>query len=143
MRLSLIRFLMLVAVVVGFAVSNTSQAQAYDQYFNGDTNYVLIYGHQGNSWYLDKSSVVVKESSKKANAFACVVISVDVNGNVSGDKTYWYYQPCQRDNFNEAFYSNDGKTWKSFNVNDSAGYMQVVIGGFKTGWKVAFGSGWS
>jgi hypothetical protein len=134
---------MVFAFVIALAVVDMPQAQAYDTYLNGDTNYVLVYGHQGVSWYLDKSSVVIKQSDRQANAFACNIVIVDTNGNISGTKTYWYDEPCQRDNYNEACYSVNGTDWKVFNVNDTAGYMQVVVNGFKTGWKAAFGSGWS
>jgi hypothetical protein len=143
LRRILASFLMLFALIVGLAVVNMPQVQAYEQYLNGDTNYVIVYGHQGMSWYLDKSSVVVKESDQKANSFACNIVVVDVNGNITATKTYWYYEPCQRDNFNEAYCSNDGKSWNAFNVNDYAGSAQVVVNGFKTGWRAAFGSGWS
>ena len=137
------KVLVLAIMVCALAVITMPDAQAYDRYLNGDPNYILVNGRQGVSWYLDKSSVVVNQSDKEANAFACNIVSVDSNGNVTGTTTYWYYEPCQRNNDNEAYYSNDGNKWKSFNVNDSAGYMQLVINGFKTGWKIAFGSGWS
>lgn len=135
--------LMVAALVFGLAVVNVSTVQAYDKHLNGDTNYVLVYGHQGVSWYLDKNSVVVKKNDREANAFACIIVSVDPDGKITGSKTHWYYEPCQRDNYNEAYHSNDGKEWKPFNVKDTAGYMQVVVNGFMTRWKAAFGSGWS
>lgn len=143
MKRVLSSFLMVFAFVIALAVVDMPQAQAYDTYLNGDNNYVLVYGHQGVSWYLDKSSVVVKKSDREANAFACNIVIVDPDGNITGTKTYWYYEPCQRDNYNEACYSINGNDWKVLNVNDTAGYMQVVVNGFKTGWKTAFGSGWS
>lgn len=143
MKRSLTSVFMVIALVVVASTIFMPQAQAYDQYLNGDTNYAFLYERQGVVKYLDKSSVVIKQNNKDAHAFAENIVIVDANGNVIGTQITWYYQAINRDNYTEAQYSNDGKSWRKFDVNDSVGFMQVVVNGFKVGWKVAFGSGWS
>ena len=115
----------------------------YSKYLNGDTNYVLVYGHMGVAFYLDKSSVVAKQDDSTAHAFAENILSVDSDGNITGNQTYWYYQKVDSQDLYEAYKSNDGNHWNSFEINDDSGAMAVVVQGFKYGWPIAFGYGWS
>lgn len=136
-------FVMVLTLVSGIGItSNSSVTYAYDRYLNGDTNYVLLYGHQGVSYYLDLSSVVAKQQDSVAHAFAQNVVTV-ADGNITDTKTYWYYQARNSDDDFEAFVSNDGKNWRRFKVNDFTGAMAVVVTGFRYGFAEAFGYGWS
>lgn len=119
----------------------TAQAE-YARYYNGDANYPLVYGHQGVAWYLDKSSAVVKKDDAEGKTFACNVITVNENGNISGVKTYWYYKATS-DDMGTAYSSSDGQSWQSFDVGSTAGYMQVLVKTFKMGWYAAFGYSYS
>ena len=137
-------FVMVLTLVsgVGIITNNSSVTYAYDRYLNGDTNYVLLYGHQGVSHYLDLSSVVAKKQDSVAHAFAQNVVTV-VDGAITDTETYWYYQARNSDDDFEAFVSNDGKNWRRFKVNDFTGAMAVVVTGFRYGFAEAFGYGWS
>ena len=133
------------AILVGVSADGTTlpTAQAdYAQYYNGDSNYPLVYGHQGVAWYLDKSSIVVKKNDSEGNAFACNVITVNETGNISGTKTYWYYKVAGED-MGTAYSSPDGQNWQAFEVGSTFGYMQVLVKTFKIGWYAAFGYSYS
>lgn len=137
-------FIMLL-VIAGISMTEVPQAQAYqyDNYLNGDTNYPLLYGHMGSAWYLDKSSVVVKQDDSVAHKFAENIIMVDADNGYSiiNTGTLWFYQKLQRDDFFEA-YTGNGEKWRSFEVNSSYGADQVVVNAFKLGWKAAFRCSW-
>ena len=143
MKKKMTNVLMVFALIFSVLTVCMPNAQAYDKNLYGDDNYILVYGHMDVAWYLDKSSVVVKQNDKNAHAFAQNIVIVDPTGKITKTKTYWYYQAVKRDNYNEALFSEDGEKWKSFDVNSEFGFMQVVVNGFKTGWSVAFGCGWS
>ncbi|MBR3622405.1 MAG: hypothetical protein IKN43_03530, partial [Selenomonadaceae bacterium] len=49
-------FLTLVLIIF----SNTSFAN-YPTHLNGDKNYILVDGHMGVAWYVDRSSLKVKQ----------------------------------------------------------------------------------
>lgn len=137
--------LMVFALTIGLVISPTSMSQAqameYNQYWNGDTNYPLVYGHMGTAWYLDASSVVVQEDvydgSNIHRIWAENIISVDTAGSAQS-KTYWY-----RDYDGTMYYRDSSSDWKEFDPWSPYGFMQVVANGCKIGWRVAFGSTFS
>ena len=140
----------LVSVCIGLAVftgglfsdiNPTPVAQAYSEYYNGDYNFPIVYGHQGVDFYLDKSSIVVQESSSDAHKFACNVISVR-DGNINSVTTYWFYTSSSED-IGVFHYKYNNNSWRATSLGNDAGYMQVVNNTFRKGWAAAFGYSYS
>lgn len=51
-------FLTLTLITSMFTVSHAS---LYPEYLGGDTNFVLVDGHMGRAWYIDRSSLNVQK----------------------------------------------------------------------------------
>ena len=113
----------------------------YDQYYNGDSNYTLVYGHMGIAYYLDKSSATVLQDDGEGSEFAVNIITVNESGEISNTQTIWYFR-SNDESPSTAYTSLDGQKWKQFRMNDTAGFMQLTIGGYKAGYYAAFGHGW-
>lgn len=117
----------------------------YPDYLNGDINYPLVYGHMGMGFYLDKSSITIKENNKKTGSviFAENIVQFNIDKNEFG-KTYtiWFNEPVDRKEFNVAYVSNDGENWRKFYVNDTHGYNMSTRNSFLLGWKSIFYYDW-
>lgn len=131
-------FLVVVAITFGPATvpEGMPQVSAQQQYWNGDTNYPMVYGHMGVTWYLDASSVVVKQDVYEGQdidrIWAENIISVAEDGNAK-THTYWY-----RDNCGTMYFHRDDADWQEFDPFSYYGTMQVVVNGCKLGWRIAF-----
>jgi len=147
----LLTSLMVIMVMVfGVAIAQPEQvltqvsASGYDTYLNGDHNYQLIYGHMGGAEYLDISSIVVLTNNyTKQYTWAQNEVAVDTNkGNaIINTKTKWYSWVNDGSDNGSFYYSFTGKDgdWKSFDFYSDAGYMQSTTGGFRAGFRHAFG----
>ena len=119
-------------------------AHAAERNWNGDTNYLLLYAQGGDAWYLDKSSIVVKQDLYDGTDIDRVwaeniVMVRESSGEYENTRTYWF-----RDRSGDTMYTtNPRDKWSRFDTSDRAGYMQVTVRGFTTGWYYAFGSSWS
>ena len=60
---------MLVMVIGSVASAN------YPTHFNGNANYILVDGHMGTAWYVDKSSLVVQKYEPPQYIIAVNVVS--------------------------------------------------------------------
>ena len=63
----------------------------YPVYLNGNPDYVLLYGHMGNAWYVVKSSLHRSKTSRTAINIAAVSDADKGNTNISSIKTYNYW----------------------------------------------------
>ena len=120
------------------------QAYQYDKYLNGDTNYPLLHGHMGVAWYLDKSSVVVKQDDAIAHKFAenIIMVSADKDYSLISTATLWFCQRMKREEFFEAYVRSTKGEWRNFQVDSPYGADQVIVNAFKLGWKEAFRVSW-
>lgn len=73
--------LCLLAMLLVASVSHG--ASPYEEYYNGDYNYPLIWGHQGMAWYLDKSSLVCQDYDPPCYTLAINVFLVPEAGGGS------------------------------------------------------------
>lgn len=73
-------FCMVVGLMV-MMISSVAFAN-YPTYLNGDSNYILVDGHQGVAWYVDKSSLNVQEYNPPS-----YIIAINVVRAVSADGT--------------------------------------------------------
>lgn len=53
-------FLLLLSLCL-FLIVGTANANMYQHFLDGDTNYVMVDGHTGEAWYLDRSSLYVEK----------------------------------------------------------------------------------
>lgn len=67
--------LCLLATLLVMSVAQASSL--YEDYYNGDENYPLIWGHMGTAIYLDKSSLVCQDYEPPCYTLAINIISVD------------------------------------------------------------------
>lgn len=129
-----------------FFINHVQADNTYPDYLNGDSNYPIVYGHMGIGFYLDKSSIVVKENNKKNGnvIFAENIMSVDIdkNNEITNIYTVWYKEPSQRNVFNIAYISNDGVNWHEFHIDDTHGYNMTTRNSFLLSWKSIFYYDW-
>ena len=132
---------MVMTVLVAVAILGGVQAQhaeAYDKYWNGDTNYYLLDGKMGTTIYLDESSVTIKNNDDVAQIWAENFVYVNENNVCTGTKTVWFGTASG------VFYvSTDGDNWTQFSPGDNSGNMTARNNGFKRGYYVAFGHGYN
>lgn len=53
-------FLLLLSLCL-FLMAGTASASMYQRFLNDDPNYVIVDGHTGEAWYLDRSSLYVEK----------------------------------------------------------------------------------
>ncbi len=78
---------MLKALILGLLLTVLPSSMAfaeYPTYLKGNRSYILCGGHMGVGWYLDKSSLVVKESNAPHYLIAVDVVEV---ANADRDQT--------------------------------------------------------
>lgn len=143
-----LKCLVIFAVFALILTTNICRAGAsgeYPDYLNDDVNYPLVYGHMGIGFYLDESSIIVKEKNRKNGfvIFAENIISFNVDENKI-EKTYtvWFNEPAKREAFNVAYVSNNGDSWKMFYIDDTHGYNMSTRNSFLLGWKTIFYYDW-
>lgn len=82
-----------VFVFLGFG--NNSVSASYPTYLGGNSNYVLVDGHMGVAWYLDRSSLVVQKYAPPQYIIAVNVGKVNDadrgNTSISDVKTFRFF----------------------------------------------------
>ena len=75
MRKLCLMFTML--IVLSFAsIASASYNDIYDDHLGGDRNYILVDGHMGVAWYLDRSSLVVQKYAPPQYIIAVNIVTV-------------------------------------------------------------------
>ena len=86
------RLMFVVALLCVLSLGSIAQArQPYPEYWNGDRNFPLVWGHDGTAFYIDRSSIEISRRSDTVLVAAINVLSVDERGteyrsNVTGKK---------------------------------------------------------
>ncbi|WP_432647736.1 hypothetical protein [Mitsuokella sp.] len=71
------KIISVVLLLITLCLASMAQASSmYEDYYNGDTNFPIIYGHMGTAWYLDKSSLVCQDYNPPCYTLAINVIVV-------------------------------------------------------------------
>lgn len=91
----------------------------YPSHLNGDSNFILVDGHMGVAWYVDRSSLNVQKYAPPEYIIAVNVVSADSvigderdfysggQGKITGVKTYRFYY-----NWNtKRMYHDKNGTW--------------------------------
>lgn len=114
----------------------------YHAYYNGDTNWPIIWGHQGYAGYMDRSSVVILKDDEQGIKFAYRAIGINFNHQppeVRGYGTTWFYKPWSEPDIAYVKYKENGQ-WYRFRISDKYGYNRSRRQGFLLGWEIAKGS---
>ena len=71
------KWLLLVVAFCCFVFGGFNTANAnYPVHLNGDPNFILVYGHMGTAWYLDRSSLNVQKYAPPHYIIAVNIVSV-------------------------------------------------------------------
>lgn len=73
----MVKKLFLMCVCVAILMFCSIALANYPKYLNGDTNYVLVDGHMGNAYYVDKSSLVVQKYDPPQYIIAVNVVTAN------------------------------------------------------------------
>ena len=132
---------MLVMVIGSVASAN------YPTHLNGNANYILVDGHMGTAWYVDKSSLVVQKYEPPQYIIAVNVVSArsaydDENdfyqhggrGKIMDTKTYRFFYNWDRTEMYVDSTGNDGwvrlkplGSWAETGVSMPAGEMAFYL----------------
>lgn len=109
-------FLTLTLIISMFTVSHAS---LYPDYLGGDTNFVLVDGHMGRAWYIDRSSLNVQKYAPPQ-----YIISVNTAVVENADKGNITISNIKNLRF---FYNSDlGKMYYDSIGNDSWVYIKPI-----------------
>lgn len=68
------RVLTLFCLLATLLIASVSHAaSSYEEYYNGDYNYPIIWGRMGTAWYLDRSSLVCQDYNPP-----CYILAINV-----------------------------------------------------------------
>ena len=128
------------------AVAALPSAHAnYPTYLNGDGNFILVDGHMGTAWYVDRSSLVVQSYNPPSYIIAVNVVSAHSaideerdfyhggEGTVTGIKTYrfsydWDSRSMYVDNGSQGWsYLNPWGSWAETGIRMPAGEMAFAL----------------
>lgn len=70
------RMTAILSLLMMLLASSLAQAAGFEDYYNGDRNFPIVYGHMGTGWYLDKSSLVCQSYAPPCYTLAINVIVV-------------------------------------------------------------------
>ena len=125
-------------VLIGLSGLYMPQAQAYEQYWNGDSNYILVYGHMGVAEYADTSSAVLKKDGD-TKVIAMNIVYVDTHhDNAVTDTQCWYFGYTAE----PALYYYRSKTSEWVRIGGDATYDMMRTGA-QVAWKAIYGYNWS
>lgn len=140
-----------ILLITCFCISsvNPSHAYMYPEHLNGDSNYVLTYGHMNYGTYIEKSSVQVV-----AEDLESVVFSVNtVSGLVLERDDTWIFPARDidrnslqimrryKDAWNVIYsYDKTNGTWIKQDLSDTSGANQWFLGIVAESWIVLTGS---
>ncbi len=118
-----------VGVIMVMLVSVTF---AYPAHLNGDSNYILCAGHMGGGYYVDRSSLVVKQYKPPVYIIAVDVVSVpDADSSktkISAVKTYHFmYRYDQRNMYVPMEDPNSDLDWRYLKPNGTYAETGVAM----------------
>jgi hypothetical protein len=99
------------------SIADISSAN-YPDHLNGDRNYIMVDGHMGTAWYVDRSSLNVQKYAPPEYIIAVNVVSARSviddeqdfysggQGKITGVKTHRFYYNW---NTKRMYYDNNGK----------------------------------
>lgn len=125
------------AVFIALSGMYAPQAQAYEKYLNGDSNYVLVYARMGVAKYADQSSAVLKKDGD-TKVIAMNIVYVDDDHNTVTATECWNFayssEPAMY------YYNSQKNEW--VRIGGAATY-DMMRSSAQVAWKVIFGYNWS
>ena len=144
--IDMMKKILFLSLFLFLAVAALPSAHAnYPTYLNGDRNFILVDGHMGTAWYVDRSSLVVQSYNPPSYIIAVNVISAhsaidDVQdfyhggeGTVTGIKTYrfsydWGSRRMYVDSGSQGWkYLNPWGCWAETGIRMPAGEMAFAL----------------
>lgn len=125
------------AVLTALSGMYAPQAQAYEQYWNGDSNYVLVHARMGVAKYADQSSVVLKKDGDM-KVVAMNIIYVDSDHNKVTNTECWYFAYSSE----PAMYYHNSQKNEWIRIG-GAGTYDMMRNSAQVAWRAIFGYNWS
>ena len=136
-------------LALGVFVGGNSKASSYPEHLNGDSNYILTYGHMNYGSYINKNSVKVFNQTEKG-----IIFSVNTVSGLVLDKDFSWIFPAQNikhsqmqflRNYNDPWnvvymYNSTTQNWEEADLSNTYGYNQNLLGAFGESWKILTGS---
>lgn len=113
----------------------------YGQFYKGDPNFPIIYGHMGQGYYIDKSSAVILKNDAQGLVFAINILSVNIDKNLDNFKvtTCKFYKPSSTDIYTVYEKIGSAQTWTPLDLADTHGSNLYNREAFLKGWEAATG----
>lgn len=129
--------LMVFAVIIALSGMYVPQVQAYEQYWNGDSNYVLVHARMGVAKYADQSSAVLKKEGD-TKVIAMNIIYVDADRNTVTATECWYFAYSSEPRM--YYYNNRTNEWVKIG---GASTYDMMRNSAQVAWKAIYGYNWS
>lgn len=106
---------------------------------NENPNYVLVWTHLDSKYYIDLSSIVVKENDSKIRWWAENIVELNKSGEYVGQflKNYCF----DRTNDNTRMWNTRTGVWESFGTYNCESLNQLDARAFNLGYLFAFQGG--
>ena len=136
-------------VAVSPIVGNTAYAETssapktnnnYLMNLDQNPNYVLVYSHLGIGYYLDISSINIKQNDAKGRYWAQILVEVNMKTNEVGKYITQFYYYDRTDGATKKF-NDSNKEWETIETYDPREAVQIESRGFSIGYLFAFQGG--
>lgn len=124
------KILLLISLICTLLLAGTSMAyNPYPDHLGGDDNYILVDGHMGTAWYLDRSSLYVEKYEPPQYIIAvnvCQVNNAD-RGNTAISRVLterFFYNWNLRQMYVDR---NGGSNWRYLDPNGSWAATGIVM----------------
>ena len=118
MKFSKKLFVVISCLMLLLTIRSNSVSAQYPDYLKGNRNYILCGGHMGQGWYLDKTSLVVKQNNPPHYIITVDVLEV---ANADRGKTDITYR-------NNCRFSYDGAKKKMYSYWQNAWHYVEPVG---------------
>lgn len=144
-NLKYVLLVMMTMVLLGFP--NTSFASNpprtstnYLMNLDDNPNYVLVYSHMGFGYYLDITSINIKQNDAKGRYWAQNLVEVNMITNEVGKNITQFYYYDRTDGSTKKYNSSNDE-WETIETYDPREAVQIESRGFSIGYLFAFQGG--
>lgn len=132
------KFFLLLLSLCLFLMAGTASANMYQRFLNDDPNYVMVDGHTGEAWYLDRSSLYVEKYEPPQYIIVANICYVPraINGSTTITKVtthrFFYNWDLRqmyhdRDGNSNRVYLNPNGDWAHTGIVMPAGEMAFYV----------------
>lgn len=108
---------------------------------DGNPNYLLVWNHVGTRFYIDLSSIIVKQNDSKMRWWAQNIIEVNESGKYIGQFTQEFCYDRTMDKNNTRQWNPDNRTWEVLDTYETNSRYQADARSYKLGYIFAFQGG--